>query len=88
MAGRFSLYTDADIQGAVVKALSKAGWDVVRAIDEFPEGTDDPIHFARAAELGRALVTLVRWCQDNLESLETVNLGDSTPGRLAIDRGR
>ena len=57
MAGRFPLYADEDIQGPVVKALSSAGWDVVRAIDQFPEGTSDPIHFAKAAELGRALVT-------------------------------
>lgn len=57
MAGRFPLYTDADIQGAVVRALRGAGWDVVRAIDEQPEGTDDLPHFERAATQGRVLVT-------------------------------
>ena len=31
MAGRFPLYTDADIHGPVVKALVSADWDVVRA---------------------------------------------------------
>ena len=57
MAGRFPLYSDADIQGPVVKALEKAGWDVVRAIDVFPEGTEDLPHFEHAVKLGRVLVT-------------------------------
>lgn len=57
MAGRFPLYTDADVQGHVVQALRAAGWDVLRAIDVFPEKTLDPIHFAEAARLGRVLVT-------------------------------
>jgi len=57
VAGRFSLYTDADIQGPVIKALRGAGWDVLRAIEAFKERTVDPVHFARAAELGRVLVT-------------------------------
>jgi hypothetical protein len=29
---------------------------VVRAVDTFPEGTDDPIHFEQAVRLGRVLV--------------------------------
>lgn len=33
MAGRFPLYTDADVNGPVVQALVDRGWDVVRAID-------------------------------------------------------
>ena len=57
MAGRFPLYTDADIQGPVIEALKKAGWDVVRAIEAFPAKTKDPVHFQRAVELGRVLVT-------------------------------
>ena len=57
MAGRFPLYTDADVQGPVVKALQQAGWDVVRAIEAFPEGTSDPAHFEQAVALGRVLVT-------------------------------
>lgn len=56
MAGRFTLYTDADIHGPVVEALSDHGWDVVRAIDSFPEGTDDDVHFACAAQAGRVMV--------------------------------
>ena len=57
MAGRFPLYTDADIQGPVIKALKRAGWDLVRAIEAFPEKAKDPVHFECAVELGRVLVT-------------------------------
>ena len=56
MAGRFPLYTDADILGTVVRALRDAGWDVVRAIDAFPERTLDSIHFEHAVRLGRVMV--------------------------------
>lgn len=54
---RFPLYTDADIHGPVVEALKQAGWDVLRAIDALPEGTKDPIHFERAAQENRVLLT-------------------------------
>lgn len=57
MAGRFPLYTDADIHGPVVEALIDAGWDVLRAIDALPEGTLDGPHFERAAREGRVTVT-------------------------------
>jgi hypothetical protein len=57
VAGRFPLYTDADVDGPVVEALAQAGWDVERAVDTFPEGTEDPVHFAHAATAGRALVS-------------------------------
>lgn len=57
MAGRFPLFTDADVDGPVVEALIQAGWDVERAVDAFPEGTKDPIHFAHAASAGRAMVS-------------------------------
>lgn len=56
MAGRFPLYTDADVHGPLVDALIRRGWDVVRAIDTFPEGTDDPPHFEEAVRLGRVMV--------------------------------
>jgi hypothetical protein len=56
VAGRFPLYTDADVHGPLVDALIRLGWDIVRAIDTFPEGTDDPIHFEKAIQLSRILV--------------------------------
>ena len=57
MAGRFPLYTDADVHGDLVAALEQRGWDVLRAVDVFPEGTKDNPHFERAAKLNRVLVT-------------------------------
>lgn len=57
MAGRFPLYTDADVHGPVVKALQSAEWHVLRGIDAYPEKTRDDIHFARAAKEQRVLVS-------------------------------
>ena len=57
MAGSFPLYTDNDVLGALVKTLRRAGWDVVRGVDILPKNAPDPDHFAKAAELGRVLVT-------------------------------
>jgi len=57
VAGRFPLYTDADVRGPLIKALKSAAWDIARAIDEMVEGTSDPPHFERAVKLGRVLVT-------------------------------
>ena len=56
MAGRFPLYMDADVNGPVVQALIDYGWDVIRAIDAFPEGTDDDVHFDYAARENRVMV--------------------------------
>lgn len=71
MSGRFPLYTDADIRGPLIRQLRNAGWDIVRAIDEYPERTKDSVHFHRAVELGRVLVTsdedqealAAAWCE-------------------------
>jgi len=57
VAGRFPLYTDNDVDGDLVKALRRVGWDVVRGVDTLPEDTPDPKHFEKATELGRVLVT-------------------------------
>jgi len=57
VAGRFPLYTDADVRGPLIKALTNAGWDIVRAIDELPEGAKDLPHFERAVAMGRVLVS-------------------------------
>jgi len=57
VAGRFPIYTDADVRGPLIKALRKLGWDIVRAIDLYPEKTVDPVHFERAVEMGRVLVS-------------------------------
>lgn len=57
MAGRFPLYADADLNGRVVKALRSAGWDILRGIEAYPGRTSDSVHFTRAAEEGRVLVS-------------------------------
>lgn len=57
MAGRFRLYTDTDVNGPVVKALQTAAWDILRGIDAYPERASDRVHFARAAQEGRVLVS-------------------------------
>ena len=38
MAGRFPLYTDADVHGPLILALRPRGWDLIRAIDLYPPG--------------------------------------------------
>lgn len=57
MAGRFPLFADACVNGHLVGALIQHGWDVVRAIDLYPERTPDPVVFARAAHDGRVFVS-------------------------------
>lgn len=57
MPGRFPLFTDACVNGYLVEALIQHGWDVVRAIDVYPERTPDPVVFARAAQDGRVFVS-------------------------------
>lgn len=57
MAGRFRLYTDADIHGPFVNGLKRRDWDLVRAIDRYAERQDDRTHFERAAREGRVLVS-------------------------------
>ena len=57
MAGRFRIYTDADIHGPLVQALKRRSWDLVRAVDAYPEGQDDRTHFEHAAKEGRVLVS-------------------------------
>ena len=57
MAGRFPLYTDADVHGPLIVALNERGWDLVRAIDFYPQGTADAVHFERAAKENRVLIS-------------------------------
>ena len=57
MAGRFPIYADANVHRSLVDALARRGWDVVRAIDTFPEKTSDPVHFDYAAREGRVFLT-------------------------------
>jgi hypothetical protein len=53
VAGRFPLYTDADVHGPLILALRRQGWDLIRAIDLYPPGTPDAVRFERAARDNR-----------------------------------
>jgi hypothetical protein len=55
--GRFPLFTDNHVRQPLIDALVRCGWDVVRAIDVFPERTLDEVLFEYAAREGRAFVT-------------------------------
>lgn len=57
MSGRFALFTDNHIRQQIVDTLSGHGWDVVRAIDTFPEKTPDEVLFEHAARTQRVIVT-------------------------------
>jgi hypothetical protein len=57
VAGRFPLFTDAHIQQSIVEGLSRRAWDVERAIDVFPERTNDPVLLDYAAASERVFVT-------------------------------
>ena len=57
MAAGFPLFTDNHVRQQIVVGLRSRGWDVLRAIDVFVEGTDDEVLFAYAAEHGRVFVS-------------------------------
>lgn len=57
MARGFAVFTDNHVQQAIVDGLLDRGWDVVRAVDAFPEGTDDAVLLEHAAGDGRVFVT-------------------------------
>lgn len=40
MAGRFALFTDENVSGPVITGLIARGWNVVRTIEVFAEGTE------------------------------------------------
>ena len=86
MAGRFSLYTDADVYGPLVDGLINRGWDVLRAVDALPEGTDDRTHFERAAKDSRVLVAYD--VHQRRIALEWVRAGRVFPGLITWSQVR
>lgn len=56
MAG-LSVFTDNHVRQQIVEALRSRGWDVVRAIDVFPPGTNDDDLIAYSAQQGRVFLT-------------------------------
>jgi hypothetical protein len=57
VARGFAVFTDNHVQQAVVDGLRADGWDVVRAIDVFPERTVDAVLLEHAAKEGRVFVS-------------------------------
>ena len=72
MAGRFPVLTDACVNEHLVRALRDQGWDIVRAINLYPEKTEDEVLFARAAADDRVFVAndrpaeaiAIRWLRE------------------------
>jgi hypothetical protein len=74
LAGRFPVLCDACVNEHLIRALLARGWDVVRAIDLYPERTKDEVLFERSAKDNRVFVTndrpaeaiAIRWLQEGL----------------------
>jgi len=72
VTGPFRLLADACVNDHLVQGLKARGWDVVRAVDLYPETTKDEVLFARAVAEGRVFVTndrpveaiAVRWLHE------------------------
>ena len=47
---RFSLFTDANVDGRLVRALLQRGWEVNRSVDTFVQDEDDDVIFEHAAK--------------------------------------
>lgn len=78
MVGRFPLFTDENVDGTLVEALRRQGWDVVRAIEVFGERTDDGILFEWAVAQGRVFVTT----DDGVEAVAERWLREWRPFRM------
>lgn len=78
MAGRFPLFADENVEGPLIEALRRKGWDVVRAIDVFGERTDDAVLFEWAASQGRVFMTT----DDGVEAVAERWLREWRPFRM------
>jgi hypothetical protein len=58
VAGREALFADACVNGHLVEALVLRGWDVVRAIDVYPEKTSEDYRVWTIGELVQAFEDL------------------------------
>jgi predicted nuclease of predicted toxin-antitoxin system len=84
VAGRFPVLTDACVNDHFVRALRDRGWDVVRAIDPYPERTKDEVLFERAAADDRVFVTndrpaeaiAIRWLLAGRRTSPSLSLWD------------
>lgn len=53
----FPLFTDANVDGRLVRALLQRGWQVNRSVDTFAEDEDDDVIFEHAAKENLVFVT-------------------------------
>ena len=79
---RFTLFTDNHVRQQIVGALKREGWDVLRAIDVFPESTGDDVLFAYAARHDRVFVT----SDSRIHALAMEALEAGTPFRMVFWR--
>jgi hypothetical protein len=77
---RFPVYTDADVHGPIVTGLIDRGWDVLRAVDAKPEGTDDIDHFELAVSLSRVMIANDKHMKATAEGW--IQEGRSFPGLI------
>lgn len=54
---RFSLFTDANVDGRLVRGLRQRGWDLHRAVDAFAQDEDDDVLFEHAVKNNLVFVT-------------------------------
>lgn len=54
---RFALFTDANVDGRLVRALLDSGWEVKRCVDVFVQDEDDDVIFEYAARENLVFVT-------------------------------
>jgi predicted nuclease of predicted toxin-antitoxin system len=53
----FPLFTDANVDGRLIRALIQRGWPVHRSVDTFAEDEDDDVLFEHAAKKNLVFVT-------------------------------
>jgi len=54
---RFSLFTDANVDGRLIRGLHQRGWEIKRAVDTFAQDEDDDVLFEHAAKENLVFVT-------------------------------
>ena len=54
---RFALFTDANVDGRLIRALVQRGWEVNRSVDTFVQDEDDDVIFEHAAKEKLVFVT-------------------------------
>jgi hypothetical protein len=70
---RFSLFTDANVDGRLIRGLRQRGWEIERTVDNFAQDEDDDVLFEHAAKENLVFVTndedllasTVSWLEEN-----------------------